>query len=62
VFFCINKDYSVLKKKKKKTDKPGLGDTLKLNEIGEQFENIQLTRNERVEKLHMQHMLGQYLL
>ncbi|KAH0945839.1 hypothetical protein HN011_011509 [Eciton burchellii] len=38
-------------------DKPGLGDTLKLNEIGEQFENIQLTRNERVEKLHMQHML-----
>jgi len=39
-----------------------MGDTLKLNEIGEQFENIQLTRDECVEKLHMQHMLGQYLL
>jgi len=37
-------------------------DTLKLNEIGEQFENIQLTHDERVERLHMQHMLGQYLL
>lgn len=41
------------------TDKPCVDETHKVNEIGEQFENIRLTRDPS-ERLHMQDILGQY--
>lgn len=41
------------------TDKSCMGQTLEVNEIEEQFENIRLTRDPS-ETLRMQDMLGQY--
>lgn len=38
-------------------DKPGMDEALKLSEIGEQFENIRLTRDP-AERLQMQQLLG----
>lgn len=61
---CVHKYFSFLYTKIKMcfvTDTASVYETLKVNEIEEQFENIRLSRDPS-ERLRMQDMLGQYRL
>lgn len=49
--------FSSLLNKSSVTDKPCVEETAKVSEIGEQFENIRLTRDPS-ERLRIQDMLG----